>query len=191
MTFRLSKNALCSKIFSRTLASVLCFTQLTASAQSSLNSRVSNSLNRIATPHSATQAQFRFDGTLGAGMMSVEVVGAINNSGLYHVPQGTSVSDLISLAGGFSNHAELDKSLLRRRSLTKKSETFIKLNLEDYYEGNSSQGLPHLQEGDLLYIPVDEPAIDRDTSTIITALGAVASTVLSIFLIRREITRND
>lgn len=177
-------------VFFRAPAFVLCFAQFTVFAQS-LPSRRGTTPVPSTISSVAAQAQYRFNGSLGIGMISVEAIGAVRKSGLYHVPRGTSVSDLISLAGGFTSNAELDKTTIRRRTNNKKSENFIKIDLEEYYEGNAAQSLPYLQEGDLLYVPEDEPTIDRDTSTIITAVGAVASTVLSIFLIRREITRDD
>lgn len=180
-----------SLIFVKLPALLLCLAQVVVHAQTAASPRSSTPVPSSSVSSVAAQAQYRFNGSLGIGMISVEAVGAIRKSGLYHVPRGTSVSDLVSLAGGFTSHAELDKSLIRRRTADQKRESFIKIDLEEYYEGSASKSLPHLQEGDLLYIPEDEPTIDRDTSTIITAVGAVASTVLSIFLIRREITRDN
>ena len=65
---------------------------------------------------------------LGKPLIAVKLLSGVQRPGVYHVPQGTDLNELISYAGGSQANALLDEVLVKRNHLgvTKNYEVDLK-----------------------------------------------------------------
>lgn len=111
---------------------------------------------------------------------SVSVWGEVRRPGLYSVPEGTTLLDLISLAGGPTSAAKLnDVKLVRSASVTTGRKSVVEVNLDDFIK----QGDPEVQT---LLIPDDTVVIRAKTTTnilkwtsFVSVLALVANVVVN------------
>lgn len=111
---------------------------------------------------------------------SVSVWGEVRRPGLYSVPEGTTLLDLISLAGGPTSAAKLnDVKLVRSASVATGRKSVVEVNLDDFIK----QGDPEVQA---LLIPDDTVVIGakRTTSLLkwtsfVSVLALVANVVVN------------
>ncbi len=129
-------------------------------------------------------SQQRFSGSeyyvgrdFGKPLISVKLLNGVQKPGVYHVPVGTDISDIISYAGGSDQRAHLDEILLRRKTLGK-VENF-NVDLEKLLGSTSS--IPKLQDEDVIYIEQDIK-LDQ-TLRWVSIVSGIATIALTVFLI--------
>lgn len=124
----------------------------------------------IAQDESESQFQTTKDryiyGDVNKLQIVVHIWGAVNRPGQYVVPDGTSVLELISMAGGPTEFSDLGNVLLTReksshssegRAKNKQRPSFVKkelvrINLKKYLENEKSDPLPILEPGNVVKI---------------------------------------
>jgi polysaccharide export outer membrane protein len=133
-----------------------------------------------AVPSGASRYRLQLDQGENMIEFSVSVWGEVRRPGLYSVPEGTTLLDLISLAGGPTSAAKLnDVSLVRSAGVATGRKSVVEVNLDDFI----SQGDPQVQT---LLIPDDTVVIKakRTTSLLkwtsfVSVLALVANVVVN------------
>jgi len=81
----------------------------------------------------------------------VHIWGQVRNPGLYLVSDGTDVIGLISLAGGPTDGAKLERTRLVRTAPGQ--EGIIEVDLKLYTNSGDYSGIPILEPGDTILVP--------------------------------------
>lgn len=115
--------------------------------------------------------------------IKVSVWGSVQFPGRYSVPIYTTVADLISLAGGPTDDAELD-DLRIYRTYEDSSELLLKFSYNDLlWESNlntANRYIPELTAGDILLVPGSPRYYFRETFSFVLS---VMSTLISIAIL--------
>jgi hypothetical protein len=105
----------------------------------------------------------------------IKVLGSVQKPGLYHVPDGTSLTTLLSVSGGVTREAKVDSITVSR-----KDGTQIKGELKDFI--NPRKDIQML-DGDTLYIPKDEGIFAESTGNTLTILASFITVLLTGYLV--------
>jgi len=121
----------------------------------------------------------------GAINIKVAVWGYVSRPGKYVVPDYTTVSDLLSFAGGPSRDSELD-DLRIYRTLENGTEEMIKFNYNDImWENNLNTKIrftPKLQASDILVIPGSPKLFWTDWFNIGLQIFSITLSIVSLLL---------
>ncbi len=82
---------------------------------------------------------------------NVKVLGSVENPGNYDVFFQTTVLDVIYMAGGFTNDANLNK--IKIISSTGEGTREVKINIDELLKGVNPTKVPLVSPGDIVYIP--------------------------------------
>jgi polysaccharide export outer membrane protein len=122
----------------------------------------------------------------GAINIKVLVWGYVPFPGHYIIPSTSSVNDLLALAGGPTQDANIDDLRLFRVNADA-SQSMIKFDYNDLLWNDNLEKrikIPDLQPGDILLVPGETRYFFWDyfnfTLTIITTLAVVAALVISV-----------
>lgn len=122
--------------------------------------------------------------------IKVAVWGFVRYPGRYVVPEATTLTDLISFAGGPSDDSHLDDLRLYRVD-EDKNQTMFKFTYNDIMWEEGLKGikkvLPELQAGDILVIPGSPRLYFKDWFSITLS---VISTLISLAILILNFTRN-
>lgn len=115
--------------------------------------------------------------TLGKPLIAIKLLSGVQKPGVYHVPQGTDLSELLSYAGGVHNNAHIDEILVKRNYLgvTKNYE----VDLDKIIRSTSS--IPKLADNDVVYIETDTNL--EQTVRWVSIVSGIATILLTTFLI--------
>ncbi|MCC6395707.1 MAG: SLBB domain-containing protein [Bacteroidetes bacterium] len=116
--------------------------------------------------------------------ITVTLLGAVRNPGRYEISRKIDLINLIALAGGWLENADLSEvHISRLRELETQAERFdIKLDLDDVT--NMAQTFVELQEGDCVYVGVSRGLSLPLLLSIVSATAAVATAVFYITQIK-------
>lgn len=108
--------------------------------------------------------------------ITVTVLGAVRNPGRYEVSRKVDLVNLIALAGGWLDNADLDDVHISRARSTgdKTSRTDIPVYLDEVDE--FGKAYVQLQEGDLVYVGATNTATLTIALTIITTAALLINT---------------
>ena len=125
----------------------------------------------------------------GAINIKVSVWGYVSRPGKYIVPNYTTVSDLLSYAGGPNQNAETD-DLRIYRILEDGTETILKFTYDDIIWGSGievkNRTLPHLKPSDILIVPGSPRLFFTDWFRLsLQIFSAVISVISLVVLIQR------
>ncbi|MCI0511687.1 SLBB domain-containing protein, partial [candidate division KSB1 bacterium] len=82
---------------------------------------------------------------------NVKVLGSVENPGNYDVFFQTTVLDVIYMAGGFTNDANLNK--IKIISSSGEGTREVKINIDELLKGVNPTKVPLVSPGDIVYIP--------------------------------------
>jgi protein involved in polysaccharide export with SLBB domain len=121
--------------------------------------------------------------------IKVMVWGYVKFPGQYIVPSTTDINQLLSLAGGPTPDAHLDKMKLFRKDVNNR-QTIITFDYSDLLSDDSGLGwqikIPDLQPGDILLLPGSPKWTTRDyLGIILTILSTLVSVAALIVYSRR------
>lgn len=116
------------------------------------------------------EASFQRDARL---LIEVHVWGEVNKPGLYRVPDGSTVLDAISLAGGPTQFASLSKVKLTHPSGSKPRRQ--KIDLDRYAEGRGEAELPVLKPGDMITVPRNARFFWKDAVQILADIAIIVN----------------
>lgn len=130
-------------------------------------------------PYTRSVSEFFFSRT-GSEMLSpVRVVGGVEFPGIYHVPAGTDLATLLSLAGGVATNSDITEI-----SFTRVGEPSKKVNLYEHLEKGREI---NLVKGDILFVPKKEGIITSETATAITVIVSILSLGLTAYVVDKTI----
>jgi hypothetical protein len=104
----------------------------------------------------------------------VKLLGSVSKPGLYHIPDNTNLSTLLSISGGTTPDANTEGIIVRRADGTKIEKDLFKVVSGDEVK---------LAAGDMVYVPPKEGMFDAPSTNTIMVLTAVVSVVLTGILV--------
>jgi len=105
--------------------------------------------------------------------IKVNVWGEVSVPGAYRVPDNTNLVELISLAGGPTDYANLGKVKITR--LSGDGEKMIKVNLHDYLDGESNVTPIVLLPGDTIRVPRNAKHAWRSAIQVLSDVAVIAT----------------
>ncbi len=107
-------------------------------------------------------------------LVSVSIWGEVDKPGIYDVPDGTNVAELISYAGGPTEFANLS-----RVKLTRPEEgNAARVDIKSYLARGDVNALPQLRPGDTVYVHRNAKYAWTAVIEVVSQLAVVAGTVL-------------
>ncbi|MBL7067483.1 MAG: SLBB domain-containing protein [Candidatus Marinimicrobia bacterium] len=92
--------------------------------------------------------------TSDALLMTVKVWGEVQKPGLYDVPIGTDLIELISSTGGPTTSAKLSKVKIIHAS-DKNNESYVStVNIKKFLDTGDSQFIPEIKPNDTIVVPI-------------------------------------
>jgi hypothetical protein len=116
-------------------------------------------------------------------LISVQLLGAVKNPGIYYIPPQTDLLKLVTLAGG-ADDADLTEVVVRKTDPSQKG--VYELDLEKLMKSTSEVKSFKLAQDDFVYIPKKEPWISNDVSRSVTIVSLITSIVLTSILIEKN-----
>ena len=129
--------------------------------------------------------------------IEVKVLGGVRNPGVYLVPEGTSVIDILTLSGNVLQEETADNIKLIRPSQKHGNlydRRVITLEYREIFEDKELESVnklnPVLAQGDVLVVPMTPEKtfwdFFKDASLVITPLVTLATLVISIIALSRQ-----
>jgi len=106
-------------------------------------------------------------------LIEVHVWGEVNSPGMYRVPDGSTVLDLMSRAGGPTQYAALSRVRLSSKADGKRSNQ--KINIDKYLNSTKEVDIPVLKPGDTVMIPRNTRFFWKDAIGFIADLAVIAN----------------
>jgi hypothetical protein len=111
---------------------------------------------------------------------SVSVWGEVRHPGLYSVPEGTTLLDLISLAGGPTGAAKLsDVKLVRSAGVATGRKSVVDVNLDDFVTKGDPQVRTPLIPDDTVVIKAKTTTSILKWTSFVSVLALVANVVVN------------
>ncbi len=161
-----------SRVFTVVIAAIFFQTQ-TALAQ--------NSFFEIKEPPRA--AEYIYRSSQKETLISVQLLGAVENPGIYYIPAQTDLLKLVSLAGG-TRDADLTEVLVRKTDPSQKG--VYELDLNKLMKSTSEVKPFKLAQDDFVYIPKKQPWISSDIAQSVTIISLITSIILTSVLIEKN-----
>ena len=128
--------------------------------------------------------------------IEVKVLGGVRNPGVYLVPEGTSVIDILTLSGNVLQEETADNIKLIRTSQQSgklSDDNIITLNYRDIFKDEKLKSInkvnPVLVYGDILVVPMTPEKtfwdFFKDASLVITPLATLATLIISIIALSK------
>lgn len=128
-------------------------------------------------------AEYIYRSSQKESLISVQLLGAVKNPGIYYIPPQTDLLKLVTLAGG-SEDADLTEVVVRKTDPSQKG--VYELDLNKLMKSASDVKPFKLAQDDFVYIPRKEPWISNDVSRSITIVSLLATIVLTSVLIEKN-----
>lgn len=161
-----------SRVFTVVIAAIFFQTQ-TALAQ--------NSFFEVKEPPRA--AEYIYRSSQKETLISVQLLGAVENPGIYYIPAQTDLLKLVSLAGG-TRDADLTEVLVRKTDPSQKG--VYELDLNKLMKSTSEVKPFKLAQDDFVYIPKKQPWISSDIAQSVTIISLITSIILTSVLIEKN-----
>ncbi|MCB0361783.1 MAG: SLBB domain-containing protein [Bdellovibrionales bacterium] len=139
---------------------------------------VAQIVNPLAAPMNSMASEYYVGKEYGKPLVAVVLVGGVGKAGIYHVPLGTDLAQLLAYAGGANEKADIEQISIRRSS----SEGHAVFVVDLQRSLRSAGDLPVVQDGDVVNIPV-RISIEKSLSWV-SLISGVVSIGLSIAIIR-------
>lgn len=140
-----------------------------------------NSFFEVKEPPRA--AEYIYRSSQKESLISVQLLGAVKNPGIYYIPPQTDLLKLVTLAGG-ADDADLTEVVVRKNDPSQKG--VYELDLNKLMKSTSDVKPFKLAQDDFVYIPKKEPWISNDVSRSITIVSLITSIILTSVLIEKN-----
>lgn len=140
-----------------------------------------NSFFEVKEPPRA--AEYIYRSSQKESLISVQLLGAVKNPGIYYIPPQTDLLKLVTLAGG-ADDADLTEVVVRKSEPSQKG--VYELDLNKLMKSTSEVKPFKLAQDDFVYIPKKEPWISNDVSRSITIVSLITSIILTSVLIEKN-----
>lgn len=128
-------------------------------------------------------AEYIYRSSQKESLISVQLLGAVKNPGIYYIPPQTDLLKLVTLAGG-ADDADLTEVVVRKTDPSQKG--VYELDLNKLMKSTSEVKPFKLAQDDFVYIPKKEPWISNDVSRSITIVSLITSIILTSVLIEKN-----
>ncbi len=118
----------------------------------------------------------------GAVMAPINLWGAVSKPGVHHVPMRTDLLTFLTLAGGPSSDAQLNRVTIKRQG--KNNEEVIFVDLEELLGNAGSRG-PLLEPNDIVSVAYKKPWISGNTVTVIGVVASLMGIVIGAVTLAR------
>jgi hypothetical protein len=123
-------------------------------------------------------------------LMTVKIWGEVTKPGLYDVPIGTDLIELISAAGGPTTRANLSKVRVIHNSPESGEDYVTMVNIKQFLNTGNSADIPEIKPSDTIIMPV------KPLNSILTSLSWTQQllnllSVMTMIYYYREIARNQ
>lgn len=123
----------------------------------------------------------------GAVLMPVRLWGAVRQTGVHHVPARTDLTQLLTLAGGPTNDAELDEVAIQRTAKDGSFQT-LHIDLKEFVRGTPSKPV-ELEPGDVVIVPAAKPLIGPNALTMITVITSIIGVTATVLLVSNQLSK--
>jgi len=135
---------------------------LTAFAQEPAKTVITPNIRN--TDRSSTSRYIFSPGT-DALLMTVKIWGEVVKPGLYDIPIGTDLIELLSSAGGPTTRAKLSRIKIIHASTTEGAGGVVTVDVADFLKNGDSKLIPEIKPNDTIVVPV------KPTQYILTSLS--------------------
>ncbi|MFT6070041.1 MAG: hypothetical protein ACJAT2_003305 [Bacteriovoracaceae bacterium] len=138
----------------------------------------------------ARPSEFLFQNFKNQELISIRLLGAVNKPGLYHVPKNVNLVTLLTLAGGPTKDADIEKikigndsrSYTGKKSVATFKQKSLTLNLNHAISAGSDPKY-NLDPNDIVLVNQKKAWISSDTFRLVSILSVVLSGVLTAIVI--------
>lgn len=130
-------------------------------------------------------SEYIFESYPNQELISIRVLGAIKNAGLYHVPPKINLSTVIALAGGTTPEADTENIIIAN-DYNQNNKDIKNVNLVDSIKKNE---LNSINESDIIFIKSKGSLISSDTMKSVSIVSILLSAVLTTVLIKEKTSK--
>jgi hypothetical protein len=130
-------------------------------------------------------SEYIFESYPNQELISIRVLGAIKNAGLYHVPPKINLSTVIALAGGTTPDADTENIIIAN-DYNQNNKDIKNVNLVDSIKKNE---LNSINESDIIFIKSKGSLISSDTMKSVSIVSIILSAVLTTVLIKEKTSK--
>ena len=135
-------------------------------------------------------SEFLFQNYKNQELISIRLLGAVAKPGLYHVPKNLSIVTLLTLAGGPTKTADLEKikigndskAYTGKKSIATFKQKNLTLNLNKAIIAGSDPKY-NLEPNDIVLVNNKDPWISGDTFRLVSVISVVLSGLLTALVI--------
>ena len=131
-------------------------------------------------------SEYIFESYPNQELISVRVLGAVKNAGLYHVPQDINLSTILALAGGTTNEADTENIIIANDLKSDHENSTRNINLINSIKENNKNPI---LENDIVFIKNKTSFISPDTMKSVSIISILLSAVLTTVLIKEKTDR--
>lgn len=128
-------------------------------------------------------AEYIYRSSQKESLISVQLLGAVKNPGIYYIPPQTDLLKLVTLAGGAEN-ADLTEVVVRKNDPSQKG--VYELDLNKLMKSTSEVKPFKLAQDDFVYVPKKQPWISSDIAQSVTIVSLITSIILTSVLIEKN-----
>ena len=143
---------------------------------------------QVTTPLEAPQtpgSEFFVGKQFGKPLVTVNLISGVSRPGVYHVPVGTDLAQLLAYAGGATGSADLSEISIQRIGANEKPK-LVEVDLDEVFQSTST--IPSVADRDIVHI--EQKASLDSTVKWISLFSMVASIGLSLALLN-DIQKRD
>jgi len=142
--------------------------------------------NLSAQEGSQRASRYIIPGEQSAIQMQINLWGQVRQPGIYKIPSDMDLISLLSVAGGPTDMAKLNKVQIIRAYPDSGEARVLEVDIENYLEAADVSGIPTLYPGDTVYVPGN---FRRYFSEGLDIFGSIAAILSAVALIYERIVR--
>jgi hypothetical protein len=152
---------------------------LTSNLLSEQQPSTTSAYNPLAGPNYPLAQNSYFTDDYGNILMIINVLGEVNKPGQIIVRENSDFPEILALAGGVKNTANLKKVIVSRKDPDSKGVQAYKMNLNEYYREGNRAGFIALKPNDTIIIP-EKRGISLDVLSRIAGISLAGFDAYSI-----------
>jgi hypothetical protein len=131
-----------------------------------------------------TPSEFVFQSYPNQELIPIRLLGAVKKAGLYHVPKDMKLTTLLSLAGGTTSDADINKIMIANDKPTEVTSTSSNkyYDLENQLKETGSNPYK-LKSNDIILVKNKKPFISSDAWRVISIISVSLTAVLTAIAI--------
>ena len=131
-------------------------------------------------------SEYIFESLPNQELISVRVLGAVKNAGLYHVPTNINLPTMIALAGGTTSEADTENIIITNEQKNQIQHPIQNINLVESIKENKNQTI---NENDIIFVKNKTSFISTDTMKSVSVVSLLLSAILTTVIIKEKTAR--